>query len=593
MLLLAYFILLVLVFAISHKWKARHRTYLILAYNFLFVLCTQLFFRLTDPSANNNTSITFIGRSFYNSVQNLTFDGDVSEWAGLGDWWQETQAWLVVFFAAVTNVERLLLTIFYRVFAQAKLRMKVRLSKNQYIIVGKIKDAEKLVADAMKSMFKPRMIYIPTETLPNDSELYKTCRVEKEGYLNHLKRHKNYTVVLLPDDEYVNLERVHSLNEWVGNNKKKVGSVRVSVFLDNDLERFRDFKADNLDTCVISKEEIAVRSFLEECPPIDILSKTNSFETNGLPYLKESFKQCVIGFSVIGQEFLLLSYENSAFLPKYNDDRFFEALVIDDQLEAKKAAFLTEVPHFAESKEIEFLNAAYNSEQFFEAVKRHAAEWKQIVVSTEDTKANIDIAMKLCRTYDGLGISDARPQIVVIFHNSYAGAMNLLSKYPNIKVVDVENQLINYKTLIGRSSDLIAKDANDNYNQLSNRGTLWNNIGTFLEASNRAQALDVPIKKKLYQMSKAPQSQTLDFLAQYEHLRWMAFSFAHGWMPMPVSELTAEEKKNYKTKHPLEKRHICLIPWDELDNLPQKSPGLIKSYDVQSVMQALKDPAKK
>ena len=562
MILLAYFVLLVFVFSVSRKWKARHRTYLILSYNFLFVLCTQLFFRLTDSGTNDHTSIISIGRSLYNSVQNLTFDGDVSEWAGIGDWWQETQAWLVVFFAAVTNVQRLLLTIFYRVFAQAKLRFKVLHAKNQTIIVGKINDAKKLVADTMKSLFKPRIIYIPTETLPDDSELYKICRIEKEGYLNHLKRHKNYTVVLLPDDEYVNLERVHTLNEWVENNKKKVGAVRVSVFLDNDLERFRDFKADNLDTCVISKEEIAVRSFLEECSPIDILAQTNSFETSGLPYLTDSFKQCVIGFSVIGQEFLLLSYENSAFPSKNKDGRFFEALVIDDNLDAKKAAFLTEVPHFAESKEIEFVNAEYNSEQYFETVKKHAAEWKQIVVSTEDTKANIDIAMKLCRTYDSLGISDARPQIVVIFHNSYAGANNLLRKFPNIKVVDVESQLINYKTLIGRSTDLIAKDANNYYNQLSNRGTLWNNIGTFLEASNRAQALDVPIKRKLYRMSKAPQAQTLDFLARYEHLRWMAFSFAHGWMPLPVNELTAEEQKNFKTKHPLEKRHICLVPWD-------------------------------
>ena len=58
---------------------------------------------------------------------------------------------------------------------------------------------------------------------------------------------------------------------------------------------------------------------------------------------------------------------------------------------------------------------------------------------------------------------------------------------------------------------------------------------------------------------------------------------------MSENELTAEERKAYKTKHPEEKRHICLVPWDELDSLPQKAPGQLKSYDWDTVKQALSD----
>ncbi len=588
MLLLGYFILLALVFLISRRWKAKHRTILILGYNFLFVLVAQYIVRVMA----SDTFVTSIGKSLYNTVQDLTFDGDM-DWADQAPTeWLKAQIWLVVFLAGFFNVRSVLLTFFYRFFAQANLRVKVRLSKNQSIFVGKISDAQELVADTTKSIIKPRIIYIPTETLPVGSELYKICRIEKESYLNHLKRRKNYTVVLLPDDEYVNLERVHSLNEWVGKNKKKVGSVRVSVFLDNNLERFHDFRADNLDTCVISKEEIAVRSFFEECPPIEILEKTNSFEQNGLPYLTDPFKMCVIGFGSIGQEFLLLSYENSAFPTRNGDSGFFKALVIDDKLDSKKAAFLTEAPHFADSKEIAFVKAEYNSDLYFEAVKKYATDWKQIVVSTDDTKANIDIAMKLCRIYDGLGMIESRPQITVVFHDSFAGAKSLLDKSPNVKVVDVESRLINYKTLVDRSTDLIAIDANRHYNQVSNRGTYWNNLGTFLEASNRALALDIPIKQRLFKMSRASQTQTLEFLARYEHNRWMAFSFAHGWMPLPASELTEQERANFITKRKLEKRHACLVPWEELDSLPQETPGKIKSYDVENVRHALGDVSK-
>ena len=591
MFLLAYLILLVLVFLISVKWKPKHRTYLILAYNFLYIFGAHFYIRTITQGFRSESLIPFIGHSLYNTVQNLTFDGDVGEWANVkNDFWLETQAWLVVFIAAVINVQRVLLTIFNRIYAQAKLRIKVLHAKNQTIIVGKVEDAQKLIEKKKKkSIIKPRIVYIPTDEIPDDCELYKTCRIEKKAFLDHLKHGKNYNVVLLPDSEYVNLERVYSLNQWVEKTNKKDGTVKVSVFLENDLERFHNFTANHLDTCVVSKEEIAVRSFLKNYHPIDILSASNSFENAGLPYLKEPFRMCVIGFSSIGEEFLLLNYENSAFPTKNKGDRFFEALVIDDKLDSKKAAFLTNAPHFAQSGEISFMNAEYNSDPYFDTIKQHASEWKQIVVSTDDTERNIDIALKLYRTFDNIGLYHTRPQIVVVFHHSFAGAQNLFAKYKNIVVVDVKSQLNNYEALIGRSSDVNAKKANRRYNLLSSNTTIWNKIGTFLEASNRAQALDILVKKKLFNKSKASQNQTMEFLAMYEHNRWMAFSFAHGWMPMSENELTAEERKAYKTKHPEEKRHICLVPWDELDSLPQKAPGQLKSYDWDTVKQALSD----
>ena len=588
MLLIIYLALLALVFLISRGWKAKHRTVLILGYNFLYLLLTELLIRMTvmkDPV------IVSVGRSLYSTVQGITFDD--SSWvaaAGRADELLETQLWLIIFFAGAFTLQSVLLAFFYRTFAQARLALRVKNAKNQLLIVGRVDDAKRLVKDTLKNNRRARIIYIPTDTIPEDSELYKTCRVEKEDYLNHLRRRANYTVILLPEDDYRNLERVNLLNEWAGKNNKNKVKIKVSVFMENNLRRFRDFKANNLDTCVFSREEVAVRSFLDECQPIDTLIRTNSFEKNGLPYLTDPFKLCVIGFSSIAQEFLLLTYENTAFLTKEEGVKPFGALVIDDKLETRKEAFLTEIPHLAQSNEIAFLKAEYHSDKYFAAIKKYAAEWDQILVSTDDTKANIDIAMKLCRVYDALGIFDSRPQIVVVLNDGCAGAKHLLDKYKNITVVDVNSRLMSYQTLIDRSVDLSAQDANANYNQLSNRGTGWSSLGTFLEASNRALALDVSVKKKLFAMSSAPQSDTMEFLAKYEHSRWMAFSFAHGWVPMPVSELTPEDLAEFNTKHADQKRHTCLIPWDELDKLPQKSPGKVKSYDRDTVWRALGNP---
>ena len=71
-------------------------------------------------------------------------------------------------------------------------------------------------------------------------------------------------------------------------------------------------------------------------------------------------------------------------------------------------------------------------------------------------------------------------------------------------------------------------------------------------------------------------------LARYEHRRWNAFHFCRGWTKLDVSELTPEELAQHKTKRPAARRHICLVSWDELDGLPQSSPGILKRYDYEN-----------
>ena len=47
-------------------------------------------------------------------------------------------------------------------------------------------------------------------------------------------------------------------------------------------------------------------------------------------------------------------------------------------------------------------------------------------------------------------------------------------------------------------------------------------------------------------------------------------------------QLTQEELACCRTKRPGEKRHACLVDWDQLDALPQKEPGLLKRYDYEN-----------
>ena len=73
-------------------------------------------------------------------------------------------------------------------------------------------------------------------------------------------------------------------------------------------------------------------------------------------------------------------------------------------------------------------------------------------------------------------------------------------------------------------------------------------------------------------------------LAKYEHRRWNTYQYAHGWVQLPLRELTEEEIRGCVTKRAAQKRHACLVPWDELDSLPQARPGLLKYYDYANVL---------
>ncbi len=48
-------------------------------------------------------------------------------------------------------------------------------------------------------------------------------------------------------------------------------------------------------------------------------------------------------------------------------------------------------------------------------------------------------------------------------------------------------------------------------------------------------------------------------------------------------ELTPEERDHCRLKRSAEKRHACLVDWDQLDTLPQQEPGLLKRYDYENV----------
>lgn len=588
MLLALYFVLLALLTIATRKRSQNVRIGLRLGYNLMFIAAARILtcvLSLETVSLSEILNIT--GKSLFMAVQNITFNGDI-DWTGDMSIWFQAQVWFIVMIASVLTVQFVLLTFFSKIMRQLKMHINSLFYKTQYVFVGKEKDALTLIQDLCSKVHRPFIIYVSDEKLDDTSPLYHLCRVGNRKILKLLKKRIEYHIVILPDVQFKNMDLLYELNR----NNDKAQNVHITVFLDNELIRFHDFYTDNVDAFLVSKEQLIVQRFLSDNPPVNILKQTHSFcEEQALPILKEPFELCVIGFGSIGQEFLLSTFENTAFIAG-NDNKPFRALVIDKDISVIKEDFVTEVPYFEYKQQIEFVQTEIGTDEYYQAIRSRYAGLKQILIATGDTQINIRTTQKLCRYFDRIGEYHNRPQIVVILHESFEGAEYLLAKYPNVKTIDINEQIINFETLIDRIIDSGARASNEQYNKFNNSNICWNKLGTFTQNSNRAVIRDMYNKRVLFELCNTDMEQTLEFLAQYEHSRWNAFYYAHGWMTMPVSDLTEEERKTFRTKHPDEKRHICLVSWDELDALPQKTPGLLKYYDLENVKEALKRTTK-
>ena len=77
MILLVYIAFLAALFLFTREYSEKIRTGLILGYNFLFVLLVQYIIRVFSM---HDSAMTSVGNSLYNTVQSLTFNGDI-DWA--------------------------------------------------------------------------------------------------------------------------------------------------------------------------------------------------------------------------------------------------------------------------------------------------------------------------------------------------------------------------------------------------------------------------------------------------------------------------------------------------------------------------------
>ncbi|MBR4192702.1 MAG: hypothetical protein IKQ54_00040 [Oscillospiraceae bacterium] len=577
------FLLHLLIRDLRRSWQNLLR----LVYNALFMCAVQMFVRLQETPPPSLCGAA--AASLFSAIQNITFNGDL-QWAASQLPEVQAQIALLAFLASGITVYAVLLAFFGRFVRQLGFRLGGLFRRRHYVLVGSATDAMRLGDDIRAQVGNPHIVYIPTERLPNDAEVYRTFRVEAADDLTRLGRCTEYEIVLLPQAGLENLELLGRLNDAAKEKKR----IRASAILDNDTLRFHDIHTDGLDALVLSVEQLAVSRFFEReaVHPLTLLRETQGLSgKNGLPWLSQTYEVCVIGFGPLGQEYLLASYERAPFLTR-DEQIGFRALVIDPKMGEKRDDFLTNVPFFLEGDRVAFVEAPIGSAAYYQALEPRLGTLRQILVSTGDAAQNVTVAWNLCRYLDRLGRYQARPQIVVVGGQAQESAALRLADYAeNIFWINPDREILNYETLLARKLDAAARETDQVYNRRSGKQDRWNSLGSLMQASNRAVARDREQIRTLAALcdeaAGVTEEEKLTFLAKYEHSRWCAFYHAHGWRRLPLEDLTDAERAAYKTKRTKEKLHTCLIPWEELDRVPQKSPGQVRAYDIDNVLIAL------
>lgn len=569
MTLIVYLVCLALLSFLLRNWSQRFRSLLITGFNLVFA--ALMFFSVqVHPGMTGGEVFALVGSILSAAPSAIAFQGDASLFG--------PDASYVFFLMSIYTVRAVLILFFRGLFIRTRMKWRLATRKTIYIINGARKDAARFIEDLNRCRAHPAIVYLSGQEAGDALlDAYEAA----PSFLQRLKKSKDYQVLLLPAKGQYNYQQLLKLEEL----GKQGVALRVTAFVDNELLRMEDMAFPHLNLYLLSQEQAVVQDFVCQHLPLAHLRQLEPPPEPGHIFRPQSpFSLCLIGFGAFSQEFLLQTYENAAFTTALGRPAL-EILVIDQDLADKQAAFLSDFPHFAQAPGFQWLDAHIPSAILMQALSTKS--FHQILVATPDTEENIRLALRLRRLFGRCAPGRPHPQLVVALFQEDPGAVALLSSDENVIFQQVNQRQFTYEKLIARSADRQAEEIHQRYQHNSLFTPEWRELGSFTQASNRAAVWDIPNKLLLAGdvSGLTPQARETLFweLAQYEHLRWNAFHFARGWLPLPQEKLTREEREQCRIKRPQEKRHACLVDWDQLDGLPQREPGILKRYDYENV----------
>lgn len=326
----------------------------------------------------------------------------------------------------------------------------------------------------------------------------------------------------------------------------------------------------NRSDCTLQRRaERIIRGFIMKYQPCTtLLVNQESASVN------EDYSVLLIGVNALSlkllQELITMGqFENHTFHALLLDDRDYQGA--DCGAIAKGIT----VAYKQMSTEVEIL-IPYISERI--------QSWNQIILCTESVIKNKiieDRLKRLCTSCKGKPVTW------------------LQRKKPCISSVSMQGKKDGFSELTFDLEDIerLAREIYNNYYLYRPVKVPWSKLDIFEKEANINSAMHIftklymvglQIEKKGNTKKKKINSRTeyveylgperIEKLSKMEHMRWCAFYFGHGWTTASMSE------KGWKIKDKVNRKHVCLVPWEELSQISERIGIDYKKLDRDIVL---------
>lgn len=297
---------------------------------------------------------------------------------------------------------------------------------------------------------------------------------------------------------------------------------------------------------VYEKSELAARLLLWKYPIAD----TITFDEKGKA--TKDVDVLIAGFGAIGQEVLRKVVAQGQF---YGSS--FHVHIFDPCYEKRNGFFNARYPGILDNYDIKFEAYDARSEKFADYIKDKAEGLSLIVVAVGDEYTGREITNGIL---DVLELSGTTLPV----YQCYAEKIVRNRHKEECVITNVFDSEIMY----GTSLDALSKEINHFYCGEGSSEKQWQECDYFSRMSCNASA-DY-LQGLIGRVGTPDDDEHMENLARSEHLRWMAFQ---GYQTMSReecikrAELYQKDNKVRILKDTTLKRHACLIPWDDLDEL--------------------------
>lgn len=313
--------------------------------------------------------------------------------------------------------------------------------------------------------------------------------------------------------------------------------------------------------------ELAARLMVQKLPPCDTIRFDDQARA------RQDFTVLMIGFGRMGLAALEQLVMNGQFCASS-----FRADIFDKDAQNG----ILHGHELLKNYDIRFHSANGKSDALYAFLAERRNEVRYIVLCTGSEKENREIAWDLELWLKGW---QEKPAIVQCTRKRLilSRGCGYDLEYQNIYASDA---------LDIERIDRMAMAINHAYCTNSDKSALenWRACDYFSRMSSRASADFYPAvlkaagktERQVLDGEWPPEGEALENMAITEHLRWCAFHYVRGWHPMSEAEY-AERADRYRAekqefgasrlrigKDAENKRHACLLPWEDLDSLSDR-----------------------